>query len=116
MVLMRYAHLPAAITSQQSAAARVVLAPARRLRHAGHIGVNEQRGRVSQSASVDKLYVRLCRARSWTPAWLFQMPVVARDHLKIMIQIAPAAFPLARRISPGHRASIRSRALRRRGG
>jgi hypothetical protein len=33
----------------------------RRLRHAEHIGVHEQRGRVGQSANVDKLYVlRAC--------------------------------------------------------
>ena len=43
MVLMRYAHLPAATTSQQSAEARMRFVAGRRLRHAEHIGVNEQR-------------------------------------------------------------------------
>src|SRR5262249_2355907 len=42
MVLMRYAHLPAAITSQQSAEARMRFVAGRRLHHAEHIGVNEQ--------------------------------------------------------------------------
>jgi hypothetical protein len=39
MVLMRYAHLPAATTSPQSAMCFVA---GSRLRHAEHIGVNEQ--------------------------------------------------------------------------
>jgi hypothetical protein len=42
MVLMRYAHLPAATTSQQSAAARMCFVAGRRLHPAEHIGVNEQ--------------------------------------------------------------------------
>jgi hypothetical protein len=81
--------LHAATTSRQLAAAWMCFIAGRRLRHAEHIGVHEQRGRVGQSANVDKLYVLRACSSVKGPARLLRR---ARDRAERAEHAAVAFF------------------------